>query len=242
MRYLFYLISVLSATASATGQDSAITLPRTPRAVLKLAPLSLIDRDATVQAGLEYRVGPKTSVQAEFGYGWQGLSVLETELDQFVKAEIWRARSEVRFYTGRYRTNRQRRIAVRSNFPLGNYWAVDGLAKQINVTGRAYERTTESGTGLRSIGLMTTRRYVVGTHLKLGRQFTFYDPYKRRFARTLFDVYVGAGIRWAVNEVRRKSQTAEYQSCRCGVGPSFTAEGAQWAPSLTAGLKVGYAL
>jgi len=243
-----YMLSVglmltLATVDLARAQDSTVSLRRPVRAVIKLAPLALVDQDATLQVGLEYRTGQRTSVQAEFGYGWKGLSLLEADLEDFEKAEVWRMRSEVRFYTNRYRTNRRKGIAVKSSFPLGNYWAIDGLAKQINITKKDFEyQSIYSSTAPKFIGLMSISRYVLGTHIKIGRQFAFYDPHRRTFSRTLFDIYLGAGVRWAINDVRRNSSSSIGMDCGCGPGRSFDDTDEQWTPSLTAGLKVGFGL
>ncbi len=247
MIHKFLLLSACLLGASAMGQDSTIALSRTPRAVLKFAPLSLLlDQDATVQAGLEYQVAPRRSVQVELGYGWKGLSLSEADIERYERAEVWRGRVETRFYTGRYRTNRRKNLAVRSDFPLGNYWAVEGFYKQINVVKRANVYSAEASSSTESYVLIGSRqvpisRYVLGAHLKIGRQFTVYDPDKRRFARTLFDIYAGAGVRWATNNVPTLPFNP-YPTCGCGIGRSFEYKGGQWAPSLAAGLKVGFAL
>lgn len=247
MKLLLCLTCLLGLASASVAQDSTIALRRTPHAVIKLAPLSLLDQDATVQAGLEYRTGIQTSVQAEVGYGGKGLSPHDTDLKDFVRAEVWRVRSEVRFYTGRYRTNRRRGIAIRSDFPLGNYWAVDGLYKQINVLRQddLYSAEASSQTGsLVRIGTQqrAISRYVLGSHLKIGRQFAFYDPQRRVFSRTLLDIYVGAGLRWFVNHVPPRAGPDPYPTCGCGIGRSFDNPARGLTPSLAAGLKVGFAL
>lgn len=237
---LLLAFALLSLTTS--GQDSTIALRRTPHAIIKFAPLLLLDQEATIQGGLEYRTGARTSVQGEFGYGRKGLSPFGSDLNSFVNAEVWRGRAEVRLYTNRYRTNHRQGIAVRSNFPLGNYWAIDGLFKRINVTDKeyAYQPIFDSSAP-RYVGLTGVSRYVVGSHLKLGRQFAFYDPYRHVFSRTLIDIYVGAGLRWAINDIERTSQNP-FPTCGCGIGRSFATQEGKLAPSLTAGLKVGFAL
>ncbi len=246
MRNIF-LLSLLLFTQFSIAQDSTITLRWVPRTVLKLAPLALLDQDATLQAGLEYRTGVRTAVQGELGYGWKGLSLFESDLDDFVKAEVWRGRAEVRFYTGRYRTNRRKGIAIKSSFPLGNYWAIEGLYKQINVVKQdnLYSRETAPqsafpgeliGTQQRGIS-----RYVLGSHLKIGRQFSSYEPQRRVFTRTLLDIYIGAGIRWAVNDAPAPPPNP-FPTCGCGMGRSFEQTRPVITPSLTAGLKFGFAL
>ncbi|GAB3643448.1 hypothetical protein [Spirosoma arcticum] len=241
MKQLIYLVYFLLIASSVMAQDSTIALRSAPRAIVKLAPLSLLDQDATIQAGLEYRTGVRTSVQAEIGYGWRGLSLFSSDLNEFVDAEVWRGRAEVRFYSGRYRTNRRQGIRVRSNFPLGNYWAIDGLFKQINVAGRAVQPIDLFSTKAEPYLGLVSSRYVLGTHLKIGRQWAFYDPQRRVFSRTLLDIYLGAGARWSTNDVRSNSGANMYD-CGCGIGRSFTDTGSQVTPSITAGLKVGFAL
>lgn len=246
MKPIHYLLCLLLTASSAFGQDATVSLRPVPRTILKVAPLSLLDQDATVQAGLEYRVGPMTSVQAEVGYGWKGLSLFTSDLDKYVRAEVWRLRGEVRFYRGRYRTNRRQGIAVRSDFPLGNYWAIDGLAKQINVIKQDNLYSAEAASQTGSYVVIGTQqrpisRYVLGSHLKIGRQFAFYDPQRRVFSRTLLDIYVGAGVRWAINDVPPPSFNPT-PTCGCGIGRSFTDRDSQWAPSITAGMKLGFAL
>lgn len=242
MKQLLYLIGLLCIMSDATAQDSTVTLRKPVRVVVKFAPLSLLfDQDATLQGGLEFKTGTRTAVQAEFGYGWRTLSPFDSDLKDFVDAEVWRGRTEVRFYTTRYRTNRRQGIAIRSDFPLGNYWAIDGLFKRINIVDRnyAYQSVFDSAAP-RYLGLARTSRYVLGSHLKIGRQFAFYDPHNHLFSRTLLDIYIGAGVRWAIND-RQSASENPFPLCGCGIGRSFTTTDGQWTPSLTAGLKVGFA-
>ncbi|MDB5239856.1 MAG: hypothetical protein JWP57_481 [Spirosoma sp.] len=248
MKPLLYLTYFWGLSLAAKGQDSTIALRRTSHIVAKFAPLSLLDQDATIQAGLEYRTGARTSVQGEFGYGRKGLSLSGSDLNKFINAEVWRGRAEVRFYTGQYRTNRRQGIAIRSDFPLGNYWAIEGLFKRINVTDKAYGyQPIFSSSSPRYIGLTNTSRYVVGSHVKIGRQFGFYDPSKRIFSRTLIDIYIGAGMRWAINDILPSTPQPMY-ACGCvttfssGLGRSFSNLDGKLSPSIAAGLKLGFAL
>jgi hypothetical protein len=222
-------------------QDSTLVYSHPSRFILKLAPLSLLDQDATVQAGLEYLTGQRTAVQAEVGYGWQKLPVLGSDLRRFAAAEVWRGRAEVRFYSGRYRTSAKRRIAIRSHAPLGNYWAIEGLFKQINVQKAAQLGWIDVNPPIPTdiTGPQFVRRYIVGAHIKFGRQFAFYDPQRRLFSRTLLDIYWGFGARLITNQ--GASPTTD-ESCGCGIGRSFTSRGTSIAPSLSLGLKLGFAL
>jgi len=209
------------------------------KTVVKLAPLALIDPDATIQFGLERRLGPRRSVQAEAGYGWSGLQVLEGDLSDY-RRSLYRFRTELRYYTGRYRTNRRKGIAVRTDFPLGNYWGPELLVKQINFgrnesiwefsgyspDGRANYRTRE-------LGFVERSRLVLGGHLKMGRQIAFYNTEKATYSRVLLDLYVGIGARWAV------TKGPAQELCGCGFGPNRLAPGRSVLPSLTAGIKLG---
>jgi len=243
----FLLFAFLLISLKTSGQDSTVALRRTPRAIIKFAPLSLLDQDATVQAGLEYRTGVRTSVQGEFGYGRKGLSVFESDLRSYLKAEVWRGRAEVRFYNNRYRTNRRQNIGIRSDFPLGNYWAIEGLYKRINVLKQDNLYSAGAAAQMGSYVLIGTQqrpisRYVLGSHLKIGRQFAFYDPYKHLFSRTLIDIYIGAGVRWFTNDVPPRVGPNPITTCGCGIGRSLDNSQSGVLPSITAGLKVGFAL
>ncbi len=237
---LLFLLSTLT-TVPGWCQDSTLVYSHPSRFILKLAPLSLLDQDATIQAGLEYRLGQRTSVQGEVGYGWQTLPLLGSDLRKFAAAEVWRGRAEIRFYSGRYRTNQRLGIAIRSNYPIGNYWAIDGLFKQVNV-----QTATQLGQidvnpiiPIEITGPKLIRRFVVGSHVKVGRQFAFYDPKRRLFSRVLLDIYTGAGIRVVTNQ---GADQVTDPACGCGIGRSFYYRGIGISPSLSAGLKLGFAL
>lgn len=236
---LFLLLSLMAPLARC--QDSTLVYQHPSRFIVKLAPLSLLDPDATIQAGLEYRLGQRTSVQGEVGYGGRTLSLLDNELKNFAAAEVWRGRAEVRFYSGRYRTNHKKGIAIRSHAPLGNYWAIEGMFKQINVQKAAQPGRIDVNPPIpiEITGPQLIRRYVVGTHVKFGRQLAFYDPQRRLFSRTLLDIYWGFGARLITNQ--GPTPTTD-ESCGCGVGRSFRSRGTSIAPSVSLGLKLGFAL
>ena len=52
MKQLIYFVYFFLTASLAMAQDSTIALRRLSRAIIKLSPLSLLDQDATVQAGL----------------------------------------------------------------------------------------------------------------------------------------------------------------------------------------------
>ena len=108
-----------------------------PGWVAKFSPLHLFDPDNTVQFGLERVLSTRQSVQAEFGYGTGVMNVWRNGgSSRYGQAEHWRGRAEWRFYTNRYRTNRNFGINVRSAAPLGNYLAVELFYKQDNALER----------------------------------------------------------------------------------------------------------
>ena len=235
MRFCFRSFIVLFLlTRSVSGQDSTI-LYRAPRVIVKLAPLSLLlDPDATIQGGLEVRVSPRNSVQAEVGFGHKGLSVVADEKKNFADWSIWRVRSEWRHYTDRYRTNTRKNIHIRSTFPLGNYLAVEGFAKQINGTKNLvlYDPDPNFPNSQQSIS-----RFVMGSHLKWGRQIAIPGQSLTNLSRVLLDFYLGVGVRYGITELTPNIDTS---------GGGFTYDrfkpGNRLQPSLALGVKIGFGL
>ena len=190
---LFWLLLTVSITSQA--QDSTIQY-RPVRAIVKLAPLSLLlDPDATIQGGLEVRTGQRNAVQAEVGFGHKGLSVTKDEKKNFTDWSIWRVRSEWRHYTGRYRTNLKKGINIRSSFPLGNYVAIEGFAKQISGTREVSLDSPFSSSKPQTVP-QTISRFVTGSHLKWGRQIAIPGESLTNLSRVLLDFYVGVGVRY----------------------------------------------
>ncbi len=128
---------LINVRAQPPGTIHALPLDSTrhvPHVVLKFCPLSLIDIDATIQGAVELRTSRRTSVQAEFGYGWPGFAPVgwSKPAEDYSRKEIWRGRLEARLYrNGRYPTRRPYRVPT--NFSIGRYWAFESLYKQINV-------------------------------------------------------------------------------------------------------------
>jgi hypothetical protein len=229
---LFFLL--LAVSINSFGQDSTIQY-RPVHVIVKLAPLSLLlDPDATIQGGLEVRVNPRSSVQVEVGFGHKGLSVVTDEKQNFADWSIWRVRSEWRHYTGRYRTNRKKAIHIRSTFPLGNYLAIEGLAKQINGTKNLvlYDPDPNFPNGQQGIS-----RFIMGSHVKWGRQIAIPGPSLSTLSRVLLDFYVGIGARYGITELAPPIDTS---------GGGFTYDrfkpGNRLQPSLALGLKIGFGL
>ena len=233
MKQLLYLICYLLTASSTMGQDSTIALRWVHRAIIKFAPLSLLDPDATVQGGVEVRVSPRNSVQAEVGFGHKAMQIVTDEKKKFTDWSIWRVRSEWRHYTNRYRTNSHKNIYVRSAFPLGNYIAIEGFAKQI----------TGTKVPLSPIDIpifpnvpQPINRLVVGSHLKWGRQIAIPGASLSDLSRVLLDFYVGIGIRYGI------SNSIDTNDCSCGPFNDRFAPGNRFQPSLALGVKIGVGL
>lgn len=198
--------------------------------VIKLAPLSIVDPDNTVQPGVEYIFGKRSSVQAEFGYGWHNFSLF-TYKENYRYREVWRSRAELRTYwkrRGQYRT------------PLGGYWALEAFYKQIN-NRENYTIGRECQSGpcayYQQIDTPVTK-YVSGGNLKLGFQNKFGpDPDER----LLIDLYFGLGIR-VRNVERIQAPPDSYPWTFRNNGLLGTYEsGRVTVPNITAGFKIGYA-
>lgn len=185
-RILDLLACVVTGISSALAQSEK-PLPLHPfyaeqsqRWVVKFAPTSLIDPSNTIQFAIERLVGQHQSIQAEFGYGWQGMDLWDvSQRSRYTDMKIWRGRAEWRYYW--------------RGGPIGSYIALEGLFKQTN----AFENGTV-GKGCDTGPCQYYQMYsapinkrVWAGHLKFGRQF----PLSRN-NRFLGDFYGGLGIRW----------------------------------------------
>ncbi len=231
MKTAFRLIILLSMFSNATAQDSTIQY-RAPRVILKLAPLSLLDPDATIQGAMEVRVSQRNAVQVEAGLGEKGIQIINDDKRSFSDWSIWRVRSEYRHYTSRYRTNTRKNITIRSPFPLGNYWAIEGFAKEI--TGKKSFSNPIFQTGRQQIS-----RYVVGGHVKWGRQIAIPGASLQDLSRVLLDFYVGLGVRYGITDLTPDTPDA---LCGCGLIDNRFMESRRVNPSVAAGVKIGFGL
>ncbi|SOD80728.1 hypothetical protein [Spirosoma fluviale] len=235
MRQRLLLIPLFLLALSASAQDSTVRYDYSPRMILKLAPLSLLlDPDATVQVGLEVRISQRNAVQGEIGFGHKGLAITSDDKKNFTDWSIWRVRSEWRHYTGRYRTSNRKNIRIKSSFPLGNYLAIEGFAKQINATKNVvlYDPDPNFPNNQEIIN-----RFVWGSHVKWGRQIAIPSDAPQHLSRVLLDLYVGVGFRYGSTETNSSTSI-----CGCGPIPSRFQAGNSILPSLTAGVKIGFGL
>jgi hypothetical protein len=233
MKHWLYLFFFLLVTRCVSAQDSTIRYLHSTGVILKLAPLSLLlDPDATIQGAVEVRISRQNSVQAEIGYGHKGLSVITDQKENFVDWSIWRFRSEWRHYTNHYRTNNRQTIHIRSNFPLGNYIAIEGFAKQINGTKEGSFTALSAPVSLESIS-----RFVLGSHVKWGRQIAIPGESTTSLSRVLLDLYIGVGLRYGITQT-----TPDERQCGCGFLPDRFQQGRSPQLSVAAGLKLGFGL
>lgn len=224
------------------AQDTDKTPPRLSRIILKVAPLTRLDVDATLQGGLEYYGRPTTSVQAEFGYGTPamqigGIGPIPWTANTYVAGkQVWRLRVEGRTYI------RIPGIHLRGQLPNGGtYVAVEGLYKRVDV---AELDTVRSETEHRFVRAPVSRQ-VVAVHGKVGLQ-TRLSPKTHSFlGRFLVDLYVGVGVRY-IRVIENGPETAmlfqnralydRFQNSLYQPGQAY------WRPGLTLGFKVGFAL
>jgi hypothetical protein len=244
---LLLLLLFLNLSLSVNGQDTIP--PVRSRLVLKVAPLTLADPDRTLQIALEYGVGRRTSLQTEVGYGWQKLWSHSSYFRDVPAAEIWRIRNEFRWYTGHFRQNSRENIDVRAKAPLGNYVALDVLAKQINIIQPEAILTYKPAAGesvppsYSVLGNMRTRLLAFAAHAVFGRQFVLFPANKSLNNRLLVDFYFGAGVRQViVDEFRKQSDVKDAYYVNA---PDFIFRFNQHRklmPSFRAGFKLGFVL
>ncbi|QDK79447.1 DUF3575 domain-containing protein [Spirosoma sp. KCTC 42546] len=159
---------------------SSIDAEQSQRWVVKFAALSLIDPSNTIQFGIERMVGQHQAIQAELGYGWQGMNLWDvSQRSRYTDTKIWRGRAEWRYYW--------------HGGPIGSYVALEGLFKQTT----ANEHGTV-GVGCESGPCQYYQMYsapitkqIWAGHVKFGRQFSL-----SRNNRLLADFYGGVGVRW----------------------------------------------
>lgn len=235
-----FLLFLFTVSLNSQAQDSTIQY-RPVHVIMKLAPLSLLlDPDATIQGGLEVRVSQHNSIQAEVGFGHKGLSVVADQKKQFTDWSIWRVRSEWRHYTNHYRINNKKNIHIRSPFPLGNYIAIEGFAKQINGTKKLvlpgpvvlYDPDPNFLNRQQTIS-----RFVMGSHIKWGRQIAIPGESLTSLSRVLLDFYLGVGVRYGITEINPLSE-----QCGCGPVPDRFQSGRAFQPSVALGMKIGFGL
>ena len=245
MKNLFLFLLLLPVFAF--GQDSISYVPPTtnPRPVvvdqhpiLKLAPLSLIDIDPTVQVAVEIPLRPQWSIQQEVGYGWPSLGLFNYQRDLAPKSKsTFRARTEIRYY---FSPGFRQQTGLQSG-PGGFYVAGEALYKRMNHTADSpFPNSLQTSFPLPVVVNERARitRQVYGMHAKIG-----YQAVVSRSGKTpqfVVDVYMGVGFR--IVSVRQTSGPA--LRGRAFDAWSFTRfepfEGTLGKPSLAGGIKLGW--
>lgn len=245
MKNLFLFLLLLPVFAF--GQDSiSYVLPTTkPRPVvvdqhpiLKLAPLSLIDIDPTVQVAVEIPLRPQWSIQQEVGYGWPSLGLFNYQRDLAPKSKsTFRARTEIRYY---FSPGFRQQTGLQSG-PGGFYVAGEALYKRMKHTADSpLPNSLQTPFPLPVVVNERARitRQVYGMHAKIG-----YQAVVSRSGKTpqfVVDVYMGVGFR--IVSVRQTSGPA--LRGRAFDTWSFTRfepfEGTLGKPSLAGGIKLGW--
>lgn len=231
---LIGLLILLSGKGLSVQAQSATSLPlpslddeQSQRWVVKFAPLSLLDPDNTIQFGIERLVGQRHGIQLELGYGWEALNAWRsTQNTRYSDREIWRGRAEWRYYL--HKTNR----------PIGQYVALDGFYKQVNVReqGTIGVGCTTGPCQYYQLVSSPLQKYVWGGHIKFGRQFTF-SPDNPRL---LIDLYIGLGVRWrSISRISQQPDSYYYYSSGYDLFNSFS-DTPYALISVAYGLKVGY--
>ncbi|OIN59552.1 hypothetical protein [Arsenicibacter rosenii] len=257
-RYTFFvgllvLLTDASGVSAQPATDSVAVKPgpiklRPTYAVLKLAPLTLLDIDPAWQAGLELRTIPSVSVQGEIAYGpanWAGpfpnLNLLGADYlqDGWSHQPSWRYRGELRYYL----PFRFLQTIFKPKRQLnGVYIAAEYLHKDIGIN-----KTTSSASG----GLITSLDYsqkinrtTRAGHLKIGLQLALSHQKTSFLSRVFIDVYAGAGRRY-VNITQTAGPSVLTANGRIPEALRYTRfipglEG--WLPGIAGGLKIGVAL
>ena len=213
------------------------------RWVLKFAPLSMLDPHSTIQFGAEGKIGKRSTLQQELGYGHVSFSTAGNSThSKYPDREVWRARTEYRFYYQRTKTPF-----------LGNYFAVDLLFKQLNASrdisiGRACEEGNNFGGFGRGCNYYqyenrTLYRYTWALNFKFGHQLRVPET------NFLFDFYAGFGLRYIHNPSLISSLTPLYEGEQIQDASNryssrlfedFQPGNSYFMPSLSGGFKIGY--
>lgn len=149
----------------------------TPRVILKWAPLSLIDIYSSVQFALEYRIGGKSTVQAEAGYIFP-IHISESSFrDNYDNMRGYRVRTEYRYYLHIKDRTGGFYVAPEFLFININFDEKDVIQIPMNSFGDFYYQEMR----------YDVNKTVFGYHLKAGYQVVR--------DRLVFDFYAGFGSR-----------------------------------------------
>jgi len=239
MAHLLYCALVLLLPFITVAQDSTIALRRTARVILKFAPLSLPDPDATVQGAVEAWLKRRHSIQAEFGYGPDRLRLGGfgpspwTPNNSLNGKEVWRTRLEGRYYPSPFGKNSR----------SGPYIAVEGVYKRVNVAQLDTLLAGETTDPMFVYSPVT--RHVFALHGKIGTQFLLGYYSKAILSRLVVDVYAGPGIRHisvsskSTETIQLFEDKAIYERFAYS---EYRPGDSSWRLSISVGLKIGVSL
>lgn len=178
---LAFILGGLFAGYAQSSDTLHINNNRQPHYIIKWAPLSLVDQDNTVQFGIEYLFKGPVSLQQEIGYGWFNFNNNREYGEVFKSREIWRSRTEIRFYV-------PNKGQVRK--PKGAYLAIEFLYKRMNYSKQDEVGRECSGSACEYVEILDYKlfRDIFGYHGKTGLQFII----EKRLA---LDLYIGGGLR-----------------------------------------------
>ncbi len=236
IRHLYYVILLACQPCVAQLAADSASFIRKPLLVFKLAPLSLFDPDNTFQAGAEYCLSDRWSLQSEFGYGNYRTNLVQQ--DQYGRyngkenKEVWRTRFEVRHYYTPFYQN-----------PHNNpYVALEVFYKRVNfLENKTLGRDCDQGNCayFEDVAYKVFKN-VVGSHIKVGFQ-------RILFKRFLSDIYFGFGFRLIYINAPGLPESAVPQNGRqfllVNISPISPDEpGSYQSFSMSLGLKLGYLL
>ncbi len=239
--FTFLLLTVISQKVFSQSLDS-IHIKR--NFILKTTPSYIIDFDNTFTLGAERFYNKNKSLQAEFGYGNSNQNLLIGLTNGFYYGENTQYRNfnnyRIKFEHKRYFSN------LKTNEIDGSYFAIELFSKIIT-------KKTEMPIGRNLINNlpeyyeklpMHYKKFVIGSHLKLGYQFYIFDDNQKKSSPFLADLYVGFGFRRIQNTIsydskkENDSQPNNFQT----FGSVLTGPGKSLIVSATLGFKLGYVI
>lgn len=239
MRLSVYILCLFLGPLALNAQDTTIRYVRPANVIVKLSPLWLLDPDPSVMGGVEIRTGARTSIQGEIGYGWPDWNNPGSNNRH---AGTWRFKSEMRFYRGKYRTNRAQNIRIQTTYPLGNYVAVEAYTKLLAIDHTWRYVDSRAATEQTGVTRQTRiQRNSLSLSVKFGRQVGWTDLAHQATTRLLLDVYGGVGIRLLHQDNKGQWEEPGYQEMG-GMFNRLNANGFMVTPTIALGLKLGFAL
>ena len=216
-----------------------------PSLTIKFAPLNFLERYYhTLEGALEYKFHEKFAAQAQFGYGNSDVTVYQYQDDEVSAFETYRARFEFRFYKEKLSKRLQKRIESIDNQAHRNrlltrrksdlpYWAIEFTWRNTTFFSQGFvgQGCSNGLCNAQQLGIIRLRQNLGIFHVKFGRQ-SFIS--KKFFV----DYYLGFGGRYV--DIGTTDESQRLFPRRLFVIFDTREPGNFFAPSLTAGIKLGY--